>query len=129
MSNQPAGIVHHLDHFVVPVADPDRAQKFYVEALGARVLKRFADPSVTRVFVKVGQNHIGLFSQNKAVMADPGELKGFPRHGFVASAGDYDKIAAQLGAADARVRPIAKEARRGCGRYEGIAFADSENNL
>ena len=129
MSNQAAGVVHHLDHFVMPVAEADRAQKFYVEVLGARVLKRMSDTSVTRIFVKVGQNHIGLFSQNKAGMPDPGDLKGFPRHGFIAPAGDYNKIAAQLRAAGARVRQIEKGAARGCGRHEGVAFADSENNL
>ena len=128
MSDHSAGIVHHLDHFVVPVAEADRAQKFYVEVLGGRVLKRMSDPSVTRIFVKVGQNHIGLFSQNKARMPDPGDLQGFPRHGFIAAAGDYDKITAQLRAAGARMRPIEKSAR-GCGPREGIVFADSENNL
>jgi catechol 2,3-dioxygenase-like lactoylglutathione lyase family enzyme len=128
MASEAAGVVHHLDHFVVPVTEADRAQRFYVEVLGARVLKRMSDPSVTRIFVKLGQNHIGLFSQNKAGMPDPGDLKGFPRHGFVASAGDYDKVAAQLRAAGARVRPIAKGSVRGCGAREGIAFADSENN-
>ncbi|HTM08655.1 MAG TPA: VOC family protein [Verrucomicrobiae bacterium] len=128
MSDHPAGIVHHLDHFVVPVADADRAQRFYVEVLGGRVLKRMSDPSVTRIFVKVGQNHIGLFSQNKARMPDAKDLKGFPRHGFIASAGDYDNIAAQLRAAGAPVRPIAKGSARGCGAREGVAFADSENN-
>src|ERR1044071_1990647 len=128
MSNQAAGLVHHLDHFVVPVANPDRAQNFYIEVLGARLLKRMSDPSVTRAFVKLGQNHIGLFSQKNATMPEPGEIKGFPRHGFVASATDYDKIAKQLRAAGARVRPIAKGSSRGCGKLEGIAFADSENN-
>ncbi|HEX2384941.1 MAG TPA: VOC family protein [Candidatus Binatia bacterium] len=129
MSSQAPGVVHHLDHFVVPVANPDRAQNFYLEILGARLLKRMTDPSVTRAFVKLGQNHIGLFSQKNATMPDPGEIKGFPRHGFVAGRGDYDAIAKQLHAAGARVRPIAKGSARGCGNREGIAFADSENNL
>src|ERR1051325_3657637 len=90
MSSQAAGVVHHLDHFVVPVANPDRAQNFYIEVLGARLLKRMSDPSVTRAFVKLGQNHIGLFSQKSAAMPDPGELKGFPRHAFVASSAEYE---------------------------------------
>src|SRR3954470_13605262 len=113
MSNQPAGVVYHLDHFVVPVTEADRAQKFYVEVLGTRVLKRMSDASVTRIFVKVGQNHIGLFSQKNASMPDPGDLKGFPRHGFVAASGDYDKIAAQLRAAGMTARPIEQGSARG----------------
>ncbi len=128
MSNQAAGLVHHLDHFVVPVSDPDRAQKFYLEVLGARLLKRMSDPSVTRAFIKLGQNHIGLFSQKNATMPDPGELKGFPRHAFVASPGDYDKIVERVRVAGARTRAIPKGGRRGCGAREGIAFADTENN-
>ena len=128
MSSQAAGVVHHLDHFVVPVANPDRAQNFYVEVLGARLLKSMSDPSVTRAFVKLGQNHIGLFSQKSAAMPDPGELKGFPRHAFVAPSADYDKLVARLRAAGARTRPIAKGSGRGCGAREGIAFADTENN-
>jgi catechol 2,3-dioxygenase-like lactoylglutathione lyase family enzyme len=130
MSNQAAGVVHHLDHFVVPIIEPERAERFYVEILGARVLKRMSDPSVTRIFVKLGQNHIGLFSQNKATIPDPGELSGYPRHAFVASPAGYDKIIVQLRALNASTRRIEKKAcATGCGAHEGISFADSEGNL
>jgi catechol 2,3-dioxygenase-like lactoylglutathione lyase family enzyme len=39
------GDVHHLDHFVVAVMNPDRAEKFYREVLGARTLKRHDSPT------------------------------------------------------------------------------------
>ena len=124
------GIVHHLDHFVVPVMDPNRAEKFYVEVLGGRTLRKMSDPSVTRIFIKVGQNHVGLFSQNKATIPEPETLDSFPRYGFVASRSDFDKIMPKLRAADGLVRKIEKRGiATGCGLHEGIAFADSEGNL
>ena len=45
--------------------DADRAEKFYTEILGARTLKRFDSPNMNRVFMKLGENHVGLFSQEK----------------------------------------------------------------
>jgi catechol 2,3-dioxygenase-like lactoylglutathione lyase family enzyme len=124
------GRVHHLDHFVLPVLDPDRAENFYREVLGGRTLRKMTDPSVTRIFVKIGQNHVGLFSQNKATIPKPETLDSFPRYGFVASASDFEKIMSKLRAADGLVRKIEKRGiATGCGAHEGIAFADSEGNL
>jgi catechol 2,3-dioxygenase-like lactoylglutathione lyase family enzyme len=124
------GIVHHLDHFVLPVMDPNRAEKFYVEVLGGRTLRKMSDPSVTRIFIKVGQNHVGLFSQSKAVIPEPKTLDSFPRYGFVVSGSDFEKIMLKLRAADGLVRKIEKRGiATGCGLHEGIAFADSEGNL
>jgi catechol 2,3-dioxygenase-like lactoylglutathione lyase family enzyme len=128
-SNAP-GVIHHLDHFVLPVIDPDRAEKFYVEVLGGRTLRKMTDPSVTRIFIKVGQNHIGLFSQSKAVIPEPKTLNSFPRFGFVVSGSDFDKLVLNLRAADGLVKRIEKRGMAtGCGVQEGIAFADSEGNL
>ncbi|MGZ8435639.1 MAG: VOC family protein, partial [Candidatus Binatia bacterium] len=59
------GDIHHLDHFVVAVMEPDRAEKFYTEVLGARTLKTQNAPNMTRIFMKLGENHVGLFSQGK----------------------------------------------------------------
>jgi len=59
------GDVHHLDHFVVAVMDPARAEKFYTEVMGARTLKTQNSPNMTRIFMKLGENHVGLFSQEK----------------------------------------------------------------
>ena len=125
-----AGTVHNLDHFVVPVSDPERAEKFYVGVLGGRTLRKMIDPGVTRIFIKIGQNHIGLFSQSKAVIPEPETLDSFPRYGLVVSGSEFDKMVLKLRAADGLVRRIEKRGiATGCGAHEGIAFADSEGNL
>ncbi|TAJ98711.1 hypothetical protein EPO44_11165 [bacterium] len=125
-----AGTVQHLDHFVLPVMNPDRAERFYVEALGGRVLTKMADPSVTRIFMKVGQNHIGLFSQNKATIPKPETLDSFPRCAFAAPAKDFERIASKIRSLSSLVGTIEKRGvSTGCGSHEGIAFADSEGNL
>jgi catechol 2,3-dioxygenase-like lactoylglutathione lyase family enzyme len=125
-----AGLVHHMDHFVLPVMDPDRAEKFYLDVMGGRLLKRMADASVARVFIKVGQNHVGLFSQGKAALPRPETADTYPRYGFVAPAGEFEKMAAKIRAASALVEPIEKKGlATGCGAGDGVAFADSEGNL
>src|SRR5574341_1393670 len=107
-SSHAAGIVRHLDHFVLPVVDPDRAERFYAGVLGGRVLKKMTDPSVTRIFIKLGQNHVGLFSQNKATIPQPEFLDSFPRHGFLAPASEFERIAARIGGASPLVKKIKK---------------------
>lgn len=129
-STNAAGIVQHLDHFVLPVMQPERAERFYVEVLGGKILRKMNDASVSRTFIKLGQNHIGLFSQNKATISHPGTLDSFPRYGFVVSGRDFEKRMLKLRAADGLVRKIEKRGiATGCGLHEGIAFADSEGNL
>jgi catechol 2,3-dioxygenase-like lactoylglutathione lyase family enzyme len=129
-STNAAGIVQHLDHFVLPVIEPDRAERFYADIMGGRVLRKMTDPSVTRIFVKVGQNHVGLFSQTKATIPEPETLDSFPRYGFVAPASEFERIASRVRGASPLVKTIEKKGiATGCGSYEGIAFADSEGNL
>ena len=129
-STNAAGVVQHLDHFVLPVTQPERAEKFYVDILGGRVLKKMADPSVTRIFIKIGVNHVGLFSQNQATIPAPETLDAFPRYGFVAPASDFEKMALKVRSAGTLVKTIEKKGvATGCGAHEGIAFADSEGNL
>ena len=74
------GDVHHLDHFVVAVMNPDRAEKFYTEVMGARTLKYENAPNMTRVFMKLGENHVGLFSQGKATLPKRENANSYPRH-------------------------------------------------
>ena len=125
-----AGTVQHLDHFVLPVMNPDRAERFYVEVLGGRLLRKMTDPSVSRIFIKVGQNHVGLFSQNKATIPEPGTLDSFPRCGFVAPDKDFERIVSKIRSASSLVGTIQKKGiATGCGSHEGVAFADSEGNL
>src|SRR5258706_4518634 len=129
-ANGAAGLVHHMDHFVLPVMDPERAEKFYLDVMGGRLLKRMADPSVTRLFIKVGQNHVGLFSQSKAALPQPETPDGFPRYGFVAPAGEFENMAENIRAASPLKKTIEKKGiATGCGADEGVVFADSEGNL
>ena len=76
------GDVHHLDHFVVAVMDPARAEKFYTEVMGARTLKTQNSPNMTRIFMKLGENHVGLFSQGKATLPKRESANSYPRHSF-----------------------------------------------
>ena len=71
------GDVHHLDHFVIAVMDPDRAEKFYSGVLGAYTLKSGNSPNMTRIFMKLGENHVGLFSQGKAAMPQRDSANSF----------------------------------------------------
>ena len=80
------GDVHHLDHFVVAVMDPARAEKFYTEVMGARTLKT-KSPNMTRIFMKLGENHVGLFFQGKATFPKRESAKLLPASRFSNSRG------------------------------------------
>src|SRR5919109_4441243 len=90
------GDVHHLDHFVVAVMDPDRAEKFYSEVMGARTLKYENSPNMTRVFMKLGENHVGLFSQGKATLPTRDNVNSYPRHAFQVPENQYDEMVAKI---------------------------------
>ena len=90
------GDVHHLDHFVVAVMEPARAEKFYTEVLGARTLKTQNAPNMTRIFMKLGENHVGLFSQGKTTLPKRDSANSYPRHSFQVPAGEYDSMAAKI---------------------------------
>jgi catechol 2,3-dioxygenase-like lactoylglutathione lyase family enzyme len=123
------GDVHHLDHFVVAVMEPDRAEKFYTEVLGARTLKTQNAPNMTRIFMKLGENHVGLFSQGKNQLPKRDSANSFPRHSFEVPAGEYDQMVARIRAASAFVREINAESALGCCWNEGLVFQDSEGNF
>lgn len=129
-SVEAAGVVQHLDHFVLPVVDAERAERFYTEALGARFLYRRSDPTMTRIFMKVGQNHVGLFSQNKATIPKRNTLNSYPRGAFVVPGNEFEKVAARIRSMSSLVGPIENgRTSTGCGADKGIVFADSEENL
>lgn len=129
MSTQARGEVRHLDHFVVAVMDPDRAERFYTDVLGARTLKKEGDASLTRIFMKLGQNHIGLFSQNKAKIPKREDVISYPRHAFLISENEYDRVVEKIRRASALVQEISGKAGLGCIWQDGLAFVDSEGNL
>src|SRR6266568_6117485 len=123
------GDVHHLDHFVVAVMNPDRAEKFYTEVMGARTLKYENAPNMTRVFMKLGENHVGLFSQGKATLPKRESAASYPRHSFVVPEGEFEPMAAKIRRASSFVKDIQSEKGLGCCWNEGLVFQDSEGNF
>jgi catechol 2,3-dioxygenase-like lactoylglutathione lyase family enzyme len=123
------GDVHHLDHFVVAVMNPDRAEKFYTEVLGARTLKYENAPNMTRVFMKLGENHVGLFSQGKATLPKREDANSYPRHSFQVPETEYDEMAAKIRRESSFVRDIKNEIGLGCFWNDGLVFQDSEGNF
>ena len=123
------GDVRHLDHFVVAVMEPERAEKFYTEVLGARTLKTENSPNMTRIFMKLGENHVGLFSQGKATLPKRESANSFPRHSFQVPAGEYDPMAAKIRRTSSFAKDIKNEAGLGCCWSDGLVFQDSEGNF
>src|ERR1700756_651276 len=108
------GDVRHLDHFVVAVMDADRAEKFYTEVLSAKTLKRFDSPNMNRVFMKLGENHVGLFSQGKTTLPKRENPASYPRHSFVVPDGEFEPMAAKIRRASPFVKEIQSEKGLGC---------------
>jgi catechol 2,3-dioxygenase-like lactoylglutathione lyase family enzyme len=123
------GDVHHLDHFVVAVMNPERAEKFYSEVLGARTLKYENSPNMTRVFMKLGENHVGLFSQGKTTLPKRENADSYPRHSFQVPEGEYEQMTAKIRRESSYVRDIKSEGNLGCPWSEGLVFQDSEGNF
>ena len=123
------GNVHHLDHFVIAVMQPNRAEKFYTEVMGARTLKSQNEPNMTRIFMKLGENHIGLFSQGKNVLPERQNTNSYPRHSFQVPAAEYESMAQKIRAASSFVRDIKSESGLGCCWDQGLVFRDSEGNF
>jgi len=123
------GDVRHIDHFVVAVMEPDRAEKFFTEVLGARTLKSQNEPKMTRIFMKLGENHIGLFSQGSNKLPKRDSANCYPRHSFEVPVGEYDQMVARIRAAGVFNREISSESALGCCWNEGLVFQDSEGNF
>ena len=123
------GDVHHLDHFVVAVMNPDRAEKFYTEVMGARTLKYENSPNMTRVFMKLGENHVGLFSQGTATLPKRESANSYPRHSFQVPESEYDPMVAKIRRECSFVRDIKGESGLGCSWNDGLVFQDSEGNF
>ena len=123
------GDVHHLDHFVIAVMDPQRAEKFYSEVLGAYTLKTQNAPNMTRIFMKLGENHVGLFSQGKATLPKRDSVNSYPRHSFQVPEREYDEMTAKIRRACSFVRDIESEPGLGCFWKQGLVFQDSEGNF
>src|SRR3989454_11719447 len=100
------GDVRHLDHFVVAVMDADRAEKFYTDVLGARTLKRQDTPNMSRVFMKLGENHVGLFTQGKTTLPKRENAASYPRHSFLVPEGEFDHMKEKIRRASSFVKEI-----------------------
>jgi catechol-2,3-dioxygenase len=118
-----------LDHFVVAVMQPERAEKFYTEVMGARTLKAQNEPNMTRIFMKLGENHVGLFSQGKNQLPKRDSANSYPRHSFLVPASEYEQTVAKIRQASSFVRDIGAESALGCCWNEGLVFQDSEGNF
>jgi catechol 2,3-dioxygenase-like lactoylglutathione lyase family enzyme len=129
MGTETKGEVRHLDHFVLAVMNADRAEKFYSEILGARTLKREDTPTMTRIFMKLGENHIGLFSQGKATLPKRDRVDAYPRHAFLVPEGEFESMKEKIRRESPLVEEIRPESGSGCGWNAGLAFSDSEGNL
>jgi catechol-2,3-dioxygenase len=123
------GDIRHLDHFVVAVMNADRAEKFYAEVLGARTLKREDTPNMTRVFMKLGENHVGLFSQGKATLPKRENAASYPRQSFLVPEGEFEQMKERIRRESPFVREIRAESELGCCWNEGLVFQDSEGNF
>jgi catechol-2,3-dioxygenase len=123
------GDVRHLDHFVVAVMDASRAEKFYTDVLGARTLKRQDAPNMTRIFMKLGDNHVGIFTQGKTTLPKRENAASYPRHSFLIPESQYADLEKRIRASSPFVRDIRVEKGLGCCWTEGIVFQDSEGNF
>ena len=123
------GDVRHLDHFVVAVMDANRAEKFYTDVLGARTLKRQDAPNMTRIFMKLGENHVGLFTQGKTTLPKRESAASYPRHSFFVPESQFAEMEQKLRRTSPFVKEIQGEKTLGCCWNEGLVFQDSEGNF
>ena len=126
------GKVQGLDHFVMPAMDTERAERFYRDVLGGRIIASGTDfgGHGTRVFVKLGQNHVGLFSQPKATIPKRETADSYPRGAFVVPAADFGKLANRIRSGSDLVKEVGGESvLASCGWEQGLIFTDSEGNL
>src|SRR5688500_4308044 len=123
------GDVRHLDHFDVAVMDAERAEKFYTEVLGARTLKYENSPNMTRIFMKLGENHVGLFSQGKTTLPKRDSVNSYPRHSFQVPESEYDSMVEKIRRESPFAKDIKSEGGLGCCWNEGLVFQDSEGNF
>ena len=125
-----AGKVKHLDHFAIPAMDLNRAERFYTEVLGGKVIIK--DPVVPGgIFLKMGRlHHLGLFTQSKATIPKRETVDSYPRVAFLLSANEYEKTSARIKKACSVVKEIEDvgipDHRGGS---QGIGFIDSEGNI
>jgi len=132
------GRVQQLDHFALPVMNSDRAENFYTEVLGGRVVTKESEVrtdsqgswSVKKIFMKMGQNHVGLFTQRKAIIPKRDTVDSYPRCAFAVPGNEFEDIEEKIRRASSFVKGIEKrQTSGGCSLQQGVVFNDSEGNL
>lgn len=128
-----AGKVKHLDHFAIPAMDLERAERFYTEVLGARLIVK-GEPAVPGgMFLKLGRrHHLGLFApiNTKATLPKRDSVDSYPRVAFLLSAEEFDRASAAVKRTCSVVEDIEEEGVSGKRTKErGIGFIDSEGNI
>jgi catechol-2,3-dioxygenase len=125
-----SGNVKHLDHFALPAMDLDRAEKFYTEVLGGRVIIKDPDPP-DGMFIKLGrQHHLGLFRQRNATIPQRDSLDSYPRVAFVLPANEFEKLSSNVRSASRMAKEIEDEGcNTGSAKQKTLGFMDSEGNI
>ena len=123
------GDVKHIDHFVVAVMEPERAEKFFTEVMGARTLKSENEPKMTRIFMKLGENHIGLFSQGTISCRNARAPTPIRAIRFKCRKPSTMAWSQRIRQASPFVRELKSEGGLGCCWNDGLVFQDSEGNF
>lgn len=115
-----------LDHFGIEVGDLARAERFYSEVLGLKVVRRFGD----QVLLDCGGQNLALFAVKRAALS-AGERSrrianplGQGHHAFEVSGAELAAAPAKLAAAGVEsARPI------DWGDHDCLYFLDPDGNL
>jgi catechol 2,3-dioxygenase-like lactoylglutathione lyase family enzyme len=84
---------------------------------------------MTRIFMKLGENHVGLFSQGKVTLPKRDSVNSYPRHSFQVPESEYDPMVEKVRRESPFVKDIKSEGGLGCCWNEGLIFQDSEGNF
>jgi catechol 2,3-dioxygenase-like lactoylglutathione lyase family enzyme len=116
-----------LDHIAIPVRDLERAEKFYIEAVGLKMLtqRKNADGSPRHTYVLAGENIIGL--NLPGIQTEPSP-SGAPRYAIALSSEDaFHSTVEKIKAAGVRAGQV-REHRAGSFFVKSLRFVDAEQN-
>lgn len=118
--------LERLDHFGIEVGDLARAQRFYTEVLGLKVVNRFGD----QVLLECGGQNLALFEVKRRPLSAEERARrianplGKGHHAFKVSRADLAAAPAKLAAAGVEsARPI------DWGDHDCLYFLDPDGNL
>ena len=118
--------LERLDHFGIEVADLARAERFYTEVLGLRVVNRFGD----QILLDCGGQNLALFEVPRPPL-DPTARQniidhplGRGHHAFKVMSADFSNARASLAQAG-----VESAAPIDWGDHDCIYFLDPDGNL